>query len=130
MKLRTLAAAVLFGLAALACGGGGGVGGMDDYTFDYSVDVTSPWTDMGLPIADAVVTLSDATTLSMQYSDSTADAQIEAWTSYFTDNGFTESFKQQNEDGAMTAIYEKDGKTYTLAVVDAHGLVIVNVSAA
>lgn len=125
MKLRTVAAAVMIGVATLACGGGGGGG---DWEVDYSVDLTAPWTEMGLPIDSGSVIISDDSTLSVQYADSSVDDQIAAWTGYYSGNGFSENFNQKNDDGSLTAIYEKDGKTYTLVVVDALGQVLVTMS--
>ncbi|MBN2800671.1 MAG: hypothetical protein JXX28_16125 [Deltaproteobacteria bacterium] len=125
MKLRTVLAASFFALATLACGGG--TSSMDgDYTFDYTVDLTSPWTEMSLPLDDGKVILSADSSVAINYARPVSEMQ-EIYTSYVKAQGYSETYSDDSM-GTFTAIYEKDGKNLTLVVMESVGQTTVSMT--
>lgn len=118
MKLRTILAAVLIGATALACGGSGSTD-WDINMSDFSVDLTSPWTEMGLPIGNGSVTVSESAVVSVNYTGESVSSVTQSYTDYFSSNGWTETYR--DETSGTTVMYTKDNQTATLVVMDVLG---------
>ena len=93
--------AALATLVTLAFGSAGG-SSSGDYTYEpEAVDITAPWAEMALPLADGVVEDSDADSLTVAYPIETDQAALtETWLGALDSQGW----KVQDDDGDRTGI--------------------------
>ncbi len=125
MKLHTAALVLFSGIAALACGGGGTTSTSTDLSA-YSTPITEPWSSMGLPMDGGSVLYSDSTTLTATYSSGSVADIGKKYEDAVKAAGWTET--SRTEMMGVVATYSKDGKTLSLSVTDAGGLLSASLS--
>jgi len=130
VKLRSVSLVILTGILALACGG----------TTDYDVNtdigsndlsafattLTEPWASMGLPTDGGSVIYSDSTSVTVTYSGGSVADLGSKYESAVKAAGWTET--SRTEMMGVVATYSKDGKTLSLTVSDAGGLLSATLS--
>ena len=82
---RQTATAILFlGLSSLAC-----LGGDDEAKAPLGpIEVTEPWADMGLPVEEGFVSMSDGRTISVRFTGKTVEELTGMWYQAVERTGF------------------------------------------
>lgn len=123
MRIRTVAAGVVLLASILACGGSTSGDFSSDPFSENFMDMTAPWTEMGLPSGGTVI-YSDDTTLSMNHSGGTPESLASDYSASIEANGWTMEY-DLSSDGTYNKTYKQGSETLVLSVLDSAGDTIV-----
>lgn len=127
MKLRTVIAVASVLAFSLACGGGTSAFDDDgDLSFEYKTELTAPWTDMGIPVADGTTVLSTDTSVAINYTKSVSE-MTQIYKDYLKGQGYSETYADDST-GTFTGMYAKDGKNIAIAVMESMGKTVVSLT--
>jgi len=130
MRLVTPLVCFVSFLLALACGGGSGGGGGTFSGPNFTVpsaSLTSPWSDMGLPVEKGTVLWSDENVVTIQYDSGTAKEHGDRFQKFFADNGWKSTVDTTDGDN-RAMLFEKDGTVASVAVGGMVGGVNVSIA--
>ena len=116
MKRRTATAILFACLSGLAC-----LGGDDQATAPLGpVEVTEPWADMGLPVEEGFVSMSDARTLSVRFTGKTVEELTGQWYQSVERTGYVRTAPEADgklDDDLNHGIFNDAESQVTVAVV-------------
>jgi hypothetical protein len=128
VKLRTLIAVAAFGLASLACGGGGttGPGGYSIPT----VELCAPFTELSLPIEDGGVISCSSNAVTVSYATGDKKALFDQYWTAVKGHASNEIVPATESSGTWSGVLQDGNKmNYVVNAMDAMGGVYITVGA-
>lgn len=95
--------------------------------FSAAVPLTAPWDALKLPVADGVVTFSDATTMTAQHTGQTPDALAPKYTDALTAAGWSKE-ADTSAGGIVNQTWTKESTSVAFTVMDRDGAAVVSLS--
>lgn len=95
--------------------------------YSSTVPLTAPWQEMSLPVTEAVVTFSDATTMTAQHANHTPDAIAPKYIRALTTSGWAKE-ADTSAGGIVNQTWTKAGSSLAFTVMDHEGAAVVSLS--
>jgi hypothetical protein len=125
MRPRSVLALAAFGLAALACGGGGPSSEVD--LAHFRTPLVEPWRAMSLPLGKGEVVLSTPEQTAIAYADGSVKDLASQYEAAIVAEGWRETGRSDSAGTVMVA-WSREGQGMVLSVAEGVGMVLVSLS--